>query len=524
MTAWLLASVLVGTLPHAAPPVAPKKIVLIAGKKSHGPEGNGIHDYGWSVRLIKALLERSNVAQDLRVETHFGGWPRNPGTLNDADAILIVSDGRDGHLFEEAPHLATPERVREMDRLMKRGCGLMTFHFSTFAPEVYRKEVLAWNGGYFQWEQDGKRAWYSAIRTLEADVNLPTPRHPVTRGVAPFRVREEFYYNLRLATEAVPLARVPELKGRASEGKGADGNVVAWALQRERGRGFGTTCGHFYDNWKNENFRKLMLNGLVWSAGIEVPANGVETTFLTHEQIKKAERPRRMLLFAGNEAHKWHNWEKTTPRIRDALEADPEVSVEVSLDIEDLRRRRLSDYGAIVLNYCNWHDGRPLSAASQRCLVEYLREGGGLVAIHFANGAFHASLPKAGTSDWPEYRRILKRVWDHSAKPPSGHDAFGKFIVRPTKADHPLTRGLKPFEVVDELYYRQAGDEPIEPLLVAESRDTKRLEPLAWTSRYGRGKVFQTLLGHSEKTYDSPEACELLRRAVRWVGERAPSP
>ena len=37
---------------------AQKQIVLIAGKKSHGPEGNGIHDYAWSVRLLKVLLDR----------------------------------------------------------------------------------------------------------------------------------------------------------------------------------------------------------------------------------------------------------------------------------------------------------------------------------------------------------------------------------------------------------------------------------------------------------------------------------
>jgi len=36
---------------------APKKIVLIAGKKSHGPEGNGIHDYPWSVKLLKVMLD-----------------------------------------------------------------------------------------------------------------------------------------------------------------------------------------------------------------------------------------------------------------------------------------------------------------------------------------------------------------------------------------------------------------------------------------------------------------------------------
>ena len=71
--------------------------------------------------------------------------------------------------------------------------------------------------------------------------------------------------------------------------------------------------------------------------------------------------------------------------------------------------------------------------------------------------------------------------------------------------------------MTDELYYNQDGDEPIEPLIAAESRNTKRLEPLAWTYTYGKGRVFQTLLGHSEKTYEAFEAREMLRRAVAWT-------
>ena len=54
-----------------------KKIVLIAGKKSHGPEGNGIHDYPWSVKLLKVMLDNSNVADKVRVEYHLDGWPEN---------------------------------------------------------------------------------------------------------------------------------------------------------------------------------------------------------------------------------------------------------------------------------------------------------------------------------------------------------------------------------------------------------------------------------------------------------------
>lgn len=239
------------------------------------------------------------------------------------------------------------------------------------------------------------------------------------------------------------------------------------------------------------------------------------------------EPPLRVLILAGNDAHKWHNWEKTTPAIKVALQGDPRVSVEVAYDIEELGKRDLSRYGAIVQNYVNWHDPKGLSAQSRAAFVKYLNDGGGLVVVHFANGAFHPSLPKAGEGDWPEYRQIVRRVWDHEAKPgkpASGHDVFGKFTVRITEAAHPITQGLKAFDVTDELYFQQHGDAAIEPLLAAESKVTKKLEPLAWVSTYGKGRVFQTLLGHSEKTYDTEEPRELLRRAVVWAANREVRP
>lgn len=507
-------------VPLVADDSTPKKIVILAGPKSHGPVGNGIHDYGWSARLLKVMLEHSNVKEKVRIEIHLGGWPRDPGTLEDADTIMVISDGRDGDQFAEAPHLASLERVRFMERQIRRGCGFLTFHFSTFAPNQYSKQMLAWSGGFFQWETDGKRQWYSAITTKEAAVKIASPEHPIARGLKPFTMKEEFYYNIRFDAKdshLTPIWVVPSLPGREP-----DGRVVAWAREREDGgRGFGTTCGHFYDNWRHPEFRKLILNALCWTAKVEVPAGGVEARFYTHEEITRyLDPPIHVLLFAGNDAHKWHNWEKTTPAIKAALERDSRIRVDVAHDIEDLARRKLGEYHVIVQSYCNWQDPKPLSDASKKAFTDYLRNGGGLVILHFANGAWHFSLPNAGQSDWPEYRKIVRRVWNHNGKPPSGHDAFGLFLVEPAKTKHAITEDLKPFEVTDELYFRQDGTEPIEPLITAKSRVTKRDEPLAWVSTYGKGRVFQSLLGHSEKTYDVFEIREMLRRAVAWCADR----
>lgn len=265
----------------------PKRIVLIAGKKSHGPEGNGIHDYPWSVKLLKVMLDNSNIAEQVEVEYHLNGWPADPQVLRRADTIMVISDGRDGDLYEEAPHFQNERNAALVEQQINRGCGFLTFHFSTFAPDKYAQQILDWSGGYFDWEENGQRKWYSAIRVLEADVQLASPEHPIARGVQPFRLREEFYYNIRFNPQDsafTPILEVPALEGRKP-----DGNVVAWARERANGgRGFGTTCGHFYEHWKHPQFRKLVLNAIAWSAHVEVPQQGVEAEYYAHDEITAA--------------------------------------------------------------------------------------------------------------------------------------------------------------------------------------------------------------------------------------------
>lgn len=508
-----------------------KKIVLIAGKKSHGPEGNGIHDYPWSVKLLKVMLDNSNIRDQVAVEYHRDGWPADPTTLDTADAIMVISDGRDGDLYEEAPHIASPEHIAQVQRQIARGCGFLTFHFSTFAPDERAKEMLDWTGGYFDWETDGKKLWYSAIQTLDTEVELASPDHPVLRGVKPLKMKEEFYYNLRFDLQSAPVTplwTVPAIPGRD-----ADGRVVAWVRQRtDGGRGFGTTCGHFYDNWKQESFRKLILNAIAWNAHVEVPAEGVTARFYTHAEITAAlagvagvdparfdDRPIKALILTGHH-YPGHHWKDTTPAIQEALARDPRIQVEVSENIEDLATDRIKAFDVLIQNYCNWE--RPgLSDAAKAGFVKYLQDGGGLCIVHFANGAFHFSLPKAENSDWPEYRNICRRVWDHTDKK-VGHDAYGKFVVDIADPEHPVMHGMEAFETIDELYFRQQGEAPIHVLATAKSKVTGQAEPQAFVYDYGKGRIFQTVLGHAAESLRTPGAATLLSRAVAWAARREP--
>lgn len=198
------------------------------------------------------------------------------------------------------------------------------------------------------------------------------------------------------------------------------------------------------------------------------------------------------------------------------------MKVDVSEQIEDLASDKLNGYDLLMLNYCNWK--RPgLSEDAKAGFAKYLQNGGGLCLLHFANGAFHFSLPEAGDSDWPEYRRICRRVWDHTAGK-SGHDRYGKFIVEIETQDHPVTRGMEAFETIDELYYRQQGDEPITVLAKARSRDTGEFAPQAFVYDYGKGRVFQTVLGHSAESIETTGTSELIRRGAAWVARREQVP
>ena len=488
-----------------------QKIVLIAGKKSHG---SGLHEYLKSVKLLKVLLdEAANL--NVKTEIHFNGWPEDPKTLDTADSIVTISDGQDGDRYSPVPFM-TEARMLVIEKQMKRGCGFVTIHFSTFAPDKYGPQILEWGGGYFDWQgDDGKRSWHSAIKTLTAEVKPGQPNHPIANGVAPFQLEEEFYYRIRFRendSRWTPILRVPDLADDPQH------QVVAWAVQRQDGgRGFGTTMGHFYRNWKNDSYRRLMLNAIVWTARATVPEAGVQSSFLSDEEVnrKLIVEPIKTLLVTGNN-HPAHKWQEPTPAIIAALNSEtPRFTVTVVEDAEFLARKELLDFKLIVLNYCNWE--KPgLSQAAKDNFVRFLRKGGGLTLIHFSNGAFHFSLPKAGESDWLEYRKICRRVWDHSDKR-TGHDRYGNFRVDIAKVNHPVTRNVESFETKDELYFNQQGNDPIEVLATARSQQTGKDEPLAFVYSYAKARVFQTLLGHSAESIETPGSTQLIRYGSLWA-------
>jgi type 1 glutamine amidotransferase len=496
---------------NASEPAAPKKVVLIAGPITGHPKHT--HEYEKSVILLKHLLDTSpSTKGKVVVEAHFKGWPVDEKTLDDAATIVMISDGGDRKATDHPLYVG--ERFQTLERQMKRGCGFVQFHWTTFNPSRVHDQITEWVGGYFDYETGtAANKWFSAIQTWDANVTLGSAEHPIARGVKPFTAREEFYYNLRFRDGD---DRVKPIWLTKPPGQQQD-HIVAWAVERkDGGRGFGTTGGHFFQNWWDDNFRRTILNAIVWTAGVEVPAGGVISTM---------EAPIRVLIVTGHN-HPAHDWRKTTAALIPVLEQDPRVWVEVTENPEELanisqsHRDGATRYDALVLNYSSW-DRPGLSDAAKGGLKKFLDDGGGLSIIHFANGSWTDTLPNK-EADWPEFRtQIVRRIWDH--KPGlSGHDPFGTFRVDLTAAGekHPVTAGLASFETDDELYFRQQGSLPIVPLVTAHSKVTKQDEPLAWVYEQSKARVFQTVLGHADVSIRKAGA--LIRRGTVWTARREP--
>src|SRR5688572_16773952 len=158
---------------------ADKKIVLIAGAPSHGP---GAHEHRAGSLLLKSCLDK---VSGVTTVVYTNGWPTEGAkALEGADAIVVYSDGGRGHpLLQE-------DRLKTIGSLMKKGVGLACIHYAVEpTKDNGQKEFLDWIGGAFEVNWSVNPHWTADFAKL--------PKHPITQGVTPFKINDEWYFNMR---------------------------------------------------------------------------------------------------------------------------------------------------------------------------------------------------------------------------------------------------------------------------------------------------------------------------------------
>lgn len=238
-------------------------------------------------------------------------------------------------------------------------------------------------------------------------------------------------------------------------------------------------------------------------------------------------------------AGKYHDIDFARLEILKLLAEHAAVRASVASDYSDLAR--IGACSMLITYTCDL----VADEAQTEALRDFLERGGRWLALHGTNSVLHflddgrVARPGAASA----FMSLLGSQF-------AAHPPIGPYKVEVTDPAHPLTEGLRPFRVVDELYLsRQTA--PIHTLLHADFEGEcpdfedgvwePTRSPVLYLREVGRGAVLYLTLGHCRGHYDlaprapfypHPERCawnypifyELLRRGIRWAMAADTSP
>jgi type 1 glutamine amidotransferase len=190
-------------------------------------------------------------------------WPKKGETFADARAVVLFFDGGPKHA------VLAGTRAAQLQRVVDSGAGLVQLHQAADYPKDFGDRARGWAGAAWEAGYSKRAHWVAAFRTF--------PAHPVCRGVTPFHIDDGWLYRLRFVpgmAGITPLLRTTDPKDAAADSAGAEA-IVAWAYDRPGGgRAFTFTGGHLHRSLAEAGYRRFLVNGILWAAGVEVPPGG----------------------------------------------------------------------------------------------------------------------------------------------------------------------------------------------------------------------------------------------------------
>lgn len=240
-----------------------------------------------------------------------------------------------------------------------------------------------------------------------------------------------------------------------------------------------------------------------------------------------------------------HDWKQTSYVVKTILEDSGLFTVNISTAPSEPGdekwkkwRPKFKRYDVVIQNSNNIHNKKiKWPRQVEKSLERYVKSGGGLYVLHSANNAF---------SHWSEYDLMIGLGWRSKEEGvaiqvkdngqlehiPIGE---GKATYHGPRNDeviyiltnHPINSGFpKAWKTPDmELYkYARGPAKNLTVLSYAKDRETNINWPVEWTVEYGKGRVYNSSMGHLWKgqTYPVSYRCigfqTTLIRATEWLG------
>ncbi len=277
-----------------------KNILIIRSASTHGKDSHNNDEVG---QLIQSVLEKSRYADHFAITSTLN-YPEDPALVEDADLIIISSDGGGKHALanQEDP----TRHTKHLDGVLKKNkTGLIVIHWATDAPSGGMGQLhpensammMDWIGAVYYWIDKGKDpgsswTWKFPVLDLKVDTS-----HPISNGVPEtFRLQDEYYFNFFTAADGrnpgservtfLHSAKAPSHRSDMDQQENWREQAVYWAYTREKGgRSVAMTSAHFYHTWANPHFFQSFANSIFWTLDLEIPEDGVDVATPTLEEL-----------------------------------------------------------------------------------------------------------------------------------------------------------------------------------------------------------------------------------------------
>jgi type 1 glutamine amidotransferase len=205
-----------------------------------------------------------------------------------------------------------------------------------------------------------------------------------------------------------------------------------------------------------------------------------------------------------------HEWQKTTPFLEKMFSQTGFFKTEITNQPDTLKFSDFEKFDVVLSNWNSWPENDlRWPEQTEKALLQFINNGGGFVTFHSSTSVFYK---------WPEFQEISTAAWIMDT---TNHGKLSETQVEISNTEHPVTQGLKGFEIFDELWINASKNNKFEVLGTATNEELikngMKSQPAIMVVGYGKGRIFHTILGHDLKAMESAGFQDLMIRGTEWA-------